>query len=207
MVEQASTNSPRDVKPALAEWAHRQLEICKRAYEAGAIPALYDALLICEENRVAPPDWMFPALRDALERWFAEKPANIRGRLANPRKKYKMDLIHFLRWDKVTSIIEHHEGLWKEYQLALRNPKLTPAKKERLRRDPPRDLGTNQDDAFIFAAEELAGTSAGGSEDTMERSFKMVRKAAKKGSSRFYLVKYRTARRLGVGISGLFPPP
>ena len=42
----------------------RILESCKYAYDAGFLPAVYEAACTCEENDTPVPDWLRTALSE-----------------------------------------------------------------------------------------------------------------------------------------------
>lgn len=186
--------------PSLKEFYQRQLEIRERAYKAGVLPALYEAIYLCKEADFPSPPWVTRGMLVTLEKLFSGKFADGLGRKGNPKARYAEDLKHFMRWDVVNEIREYQKGHWAEYQVALKDPKFSDDSIARLRADPPRDYGTTLDDTFYHAAEVLKGTIAFGSNPTIKRSYFLVNKAAKDSSQngRFYLVGLRTRKRLGL---------
>lgn len=195
---------PSGKNSLLAEIYARELKACERAYNAGNLSALYDAIIICKQGNIPFSSWVANAMMKTLERQFAGKFATGIGRKGNPKSSYQTDLKHFMRWDIVKYVREHQKTVWAEYKEVLRSPKLSKEERDRLIRYAPYDAGKTWEDAYHHAAEALKGTIAFASAATIKNSYLLVEKASKNPSQagRFYLVKQRTLKRLGLEIPG-----
>ena len=184
--------------PELTEYFLGQIAIRKKAYDAGVLAALYDAISICMLEQIPAPSWVLAAMLDILEKAVAGKLSNRRGRTGNPLAKYRADLVHYTRWDAVTEVREK-QGEYKQCLQKIAAMELSDEKRRTLISS-MRDPGRSWNDAYALAVEFLKGTRAFGSPATMRNSYKLVQKSISDPSQhgRFYIVDYRTIRRLGI---------
>ena len=187
---------------ALVDFYRRQLGVCERAYNAGVLAALYDAICLCVERELPPPPWLMVAMRNTLEKVLIRKFSDGKGRTGNPVARYRADLIHYTRWDTVDSLRDHQKGAWKEYQAFLDDPDVSDDGKTQLMANAPYDAGTTWVDVFQHASEMLRGTPAFGSPDTVKASYLLVKRAFQDPSqaARFYLANHQAMKRLEIEI-------
>lgn len=88
---------------------NQELEFKHKAYAAGNLGALRDALIICSKEMIPLPGWLTSGL-DELLVYEISAP---HGRLSGWLKKYQRDMIDFARADAVEECRDH--GLrWRE---------------------------------------------------------------------------------------------
>ena len=142
---------------------HRRFVSQRRAWEAGNMPALEDALRLSRQVSVSPPDWALDALEGLLRDAMRGTTVARRGRTARPSVSYREDMKHFERWELVRECREWDDdrGEWARKSL---------------------------DNAYSIASEYLGGTDVASSEDTIKRSYRLVERAIKRGlDARFYV--------------------
>jgi hypothetical protein len=148
-----------------------ELATHKRKWEAGSFLDLIKAFLLCTDNGHPIPDWIAEAVKKELISAFNEgttasgkettasgKETTASGKAkrgqASPTAKYRNNVIASLRWSNALANRKslHHWG----------HP-------------------TTREGAFAFASERLRGTIAQGEPDAIEKSYKQVEKARKRG--------------------------
>lgn len=186
------------VNTELTDFYQRQLTASRKAYNAGVLPALYDAICACVEGDIPPPPWVMAAMLDTVERLFAGKFSDAAGRTGNPKARYRANLVHYVRWDAVVEVRER-QAAYKLEQRQLKAMQLTPREREAIEAN-TRDPGRTWEDAYKLAAKLLIRTAAYGSSATIKNSYLLVQKAASNPPQhwRFYLAKHRTRRQLGI---------
>lgn len=182
----------------LTEYYLRQLDACERAYNAGVLAALYDAITYCTQGNIPLPSWVAKAMLETLEMLFAGNFSSGAGRTGNPKARIKEDIKHYTRWDMVKWVRRHQETVRAEYQEVLQRPELSKEDRDRLIKYAPYDAGSTLEDAYHHTTEALKGTVAFGSAATIKRSYILVEKSLRDPSQagRFYLVKWQTTKRL-----------
>ena len=144
---------------------HRSFVSQRRAWEAGNMPALQDALRMSRQFSVSPPDWVLDAFQGFLRDAMMGTAVARRGRTARPSVSYREDMKHFERWELVRECREWDDdrGEWARKSL---------------------------DNAYSIASEYLGGTDVASSEDTIKRSYRLVEHAIKRGlGARFYVAR------------------
>jgi hypothetical protein len=106
-------------RQALKEFSRRQLATCRIAYDAGVPLALLDAFERCRRDDIPPEPWMTDAALDFMDQHIG-KTASGRGRTGNPIAKYKIDLVHFARWDAVKTVREQQKSDQKDREKLAR---------------------------------------------------------------------------------------
>ena len=184
----------------LTEFANRELASYKKAYDTGALAALYDALDFCLRCKLRAPDWVLEAMMKALEQHFAEKLSLGRGRTGNARSKARAEWVHFVRWDTVRSLRDNQKYYREECEALAKLD--IPDEKRRQVIAGILDAGNTWEDAYEHAANDLKGTEAYGSPSTMKRSYLLVQKSYRDPSQygRFYLASHRTRTKLGIDV-------
>lgn len=82
----------------------RKLRLQKAFYEAGILTALYDALYICTQADIRPPQWVMDGALNVIgDRIKTGSPIG-KGQTGNERKKYQAALIHYHRWQAVKQL-------------------------------------------------------------------------------------------------------
>lgn len=196
MRERASTTEDRH---------RRELDGCRRSFEAGNIAALISALHYCDTYDVPPPRWVIRTAVALLVLATRDEWPRRRGRNASPGARARQFLIDYVRWDIVTSIRENQ----KEVRQALDELRKMPdASKDGLDELElaNRRLGRTWLDAYAFASEELSGTGASGSPETMKSSYQRVLRDFRDPvkSARYRIPDHRTQRDLG--LDSVDPP-
>lgn len=87
-----------------SELFYRNLSHCKKAWQAGSIPALVDALLLCHKEEVPIPLWLAQGAITLIKMLFTGKTLKKRGRLGSATTRLKSYLIDYSRWDDVKSL-------------------------------------------------------------------------------------------------------
>ena len=79
-------------------------ELQRAFYEAGVMPALYDALVIAKESGLPPPDWVVEeslmVVGDRLKLGFTTG----KGAIGNELPKYQAAMKHYRRWQAVKKL-------------------------------------------------------------------------------------------------------
>ena len=183
---------------ALEEFIRSQLANYRRAYEAGVMLALRDALESCSRENFPPEPWMIDATLDFIDQHIG-KTATGRGRSGNPIAKYANDLVHYARWDAVTTVREQQKIDQNDRE---RLAQLEMPEKKRREIEDMLNAGTTFQDAVKGATELLRGTRAYGSPRTIDASYWLVVRAMKdpEQHGRFYVVSPQTLSRFDIEI-------
>jgi hypothetical protein len=151
-----------------------ELASLNRAYAAGTLGAALDAAELCFEHDHKPPEWVRRALFD-----MAVCAITGDSKYQKWARRYRKDMIEFMRYEAVLEA-------WGEY--AHESPPIAQHKQN------------NNTDGYHVASLILQGTDATGSRDSMEASYKKVRRSKKTHPLR-YLVLSNFVQRL----TGLHP--
>lgn len=149
----------------------RDMENMRIAYEAGIMPALYDAIfcyrLYMEPGSRPCPEWIWDGVTQVLEDRLRDGKTIGKGQTGNERAKYLTNMKHYYRW------------------VAVRVA---------------RENGFKGRTAFEKASKMLKSQFPHASADTIEKSHKKVNAALNtdEGQKRFYLAPYRTAEAAGL---------
>lgn len=180
----------------------KELARCRKACEAGALPALYDAIVLCRRFDHSPEDWMMGQLEIIMEHILS-------GRLTTPRRqyvpkisKYRNHMKHYVRWDAVIEIREKQA----EFRKDLEHLKKIKNVRKNLREDLEKQykaIGKTWVQDFEVASRMLRGTYARGSAETFRKSYYLVQRqmAGKAKLSRPY--KYYVASNQAFALMGL----
>lgn len=87
-------------------------------YEAGILPALYDALKFAVEIGASPPDWVIEAATHVVRERIANPKILGKGPKGNELSSYKSDMRHVRRWETVKALREKGMTLEHAYQEA-----------------------------------------------------------------------------------------
>ena len=145
---------------SIAEFVKRELEAKQRAYKAGNLGALQDALILCAEHNVTIPQWLAIALFDmGKDAMRGEKHSGThegKGRHSKWLQQYKDDMIDFERAEIVMECLEH---------------------------------GIDWDGVYLAAEAILQGGWAEGGPDAIEKSYKRFKKRSKENPYRYHIVR------------------
>jgi hypothetical protein len=140
---------------------------CEKAWRAGVKLAVADAVDICRLYRQPPPEWL------------GEAVAAITKNEMSPLewKRRHEDMKHLARWDLVTELRTRRYELL-EYSKRLKMP--------------PDHRGMTWENCYATVSEELEGTEAAGSADTIKASYQLVQREIKAGrGARFSTAGWR----------------
>ena len=113
-----TNNDDADVFPLIDTGLERLLADCRRAYELGFTPALYEALCLCKEHENPIPDWVREAAIIVLAKIFTARgsPPGV-AKLVGELKHYERWIIvnkvraeEGLSWSKV---YPRRKNIWK----------------------------------------------------------------------------------------------
>ena len=189
--------------PELTDIDERELYVREKAFKAGVVAALYDAILICLETDLPSPKWVQIGTARLMEEVFSGGLERKKGRTGNPFARYRNDIIHYARWDAVTEARDFQATGFREYLSSLQNPRFSEKVRQQLKAYPPAFVkGLTWQHAYEAAAMMLKGTPAFGSPATMKRGYITVEKAFKDPSKayRYAIMRPRTLRLLGIEI-------
>lgn len=174
----------------------REIASCHRAFAAGMLPALYEALYLCDEKKRPVELWMLRAMRRLMVAVFTGRMGEGPGRTGNAIARFRNDMKHFYRWDMVT-MIRRKQTEYREQMDELRKLDLT---EEQWRSLDLRNPCRSWEDAYELAAEELRGTPAFGSPATMKRSYQYVERNSRdpQQGPRFKVLSRRTLQLIGI---------
>ena len=145
-----------------------------RAYSVGTLGAALDAAELCFEHDHPQPEWVRRALFD-----MAVCAITGDSKYKKWARRYRRDMIEFMRFE---AVLEARGQCSDESRPIARRKQ------------------NNNTDGYRVAALILQGTDATGSQDSMERSYKKVRRAKRTAPLR-YLVLSNFVQRL----TGLHP--
>lgn len=78
-----------------------RFELLRAFYDAGILPALYDALIMCEEFGFPPPEWAIKGARNAVgDRLLTGKPTGSTSAIIQPGN-YRAMMKRLRRWQVV----------------------------------------------------------------------------------------------------------
>lgn len=163
-----------------------ELAELEEAFNCGVLPALLQAIMICDENNLHTPSWVLRESCSLIIKALTGKLSTTRGRTGNPLSRYRADMIHFARWETAHFIKSDREN---RYNLMLRNYELTPgADKSKSRIIDEAKKNSEWDSVYNAAAHALFGTPAFGEPDTIKESCKIVSRAMKdqEGRKRYF---------------------
>lgn len=164
------------MKPDLAHY--------ERAWRAGSIPALVDAIILCHEEQTPIPLWLAQATIALIGMLFEGKSLQRRGRNGKATARYKNAQIHYARWDAVCELKDRRDELIR----FVKTLSIT----ERDRRPAFANLVQDKSlEARCAAVAELFDSTkdpAMGSPATIERSYKKVQKDLKRGAIGLYFI-------------------
>ena len=192
----------------------RELNGCKRSFEAGNFGAVLAAIRWCRRHDLTAPPWLLDAshalIVEAIRHIKSGKP----GRAGNPLARLRQDMIHFARWDTVQMLREKQKETAAEVA-GLRKLKSDPSVvlKERdvivIEEEEKKLqwLGRSWEMAYRCASAALRGTDSFAGPDAMKASYLKVQKLSEdpKQALRFRLVDPYTMQQLN--LSKVFEPP
>lgn len=81
-----------------------RFEMLREYYDTGFLPALYDALVLCDEYGFTAPEWVIKGARDSVgEQMQMGKPIGSTSSIIQPAK-YRARMKHLRRWQIVKSL-------------------------------------------------------------------------------------------------------
>lgn len=159
-----------------------RLRACENAWRLGNFPALVDAIEDCIKFKCPPPPWVMHAVATLVARQMLVKTG--RGAFNSRQARFEENLKHYARWDMVNELQERGREFYErwEFHRKMGYPVDGMIK----------DEGLTKEAACKRASEELEGTAAAGSEETIRRSYNLVENSAKQGrGGEFYLTRFR----------------
>ena len=190
----------------LKAYHEKELNGCKRSFEAGNIGALLSAIHYCRSDNLTAPQWLLDASYDLLVEAIRHVKFGKPGRARSPFARFRQDMIHFARSDTVQEVREKQKEI-REEVIELRKRKNVPPsllkEREKMLRWAGRDWGM----AYRCASVLLRGTDSFAGPDAMKASYLKVRRLAKdpKQTMRFRLIDNYTMQRLK--LLKVFEPP
>lgn len=170
----------------------------KRAWRAGSLPALADAVTLCTRAGRTLPAWAILGLRRVLADRFRGQTRRGLGRRARPETAYREDMRHYERWSAVMELQERQAELAAGMKLQEREWQVHG-------RSFPDGLrcrhqlivnATTLEERCEAVAEFLKGTEAAGTARTILRSYRLVECHLKKGhGARYYMGSLASFRR------------
>jgi hypothetical protein len=152
-------NKPSErVAPAV-----RRLRVCENAWRAGNLPAVVDAISICEEFKCPPPPWLVGAVAALAARQMLVKSGP--GRFNSPQAVFDKNQKHYIRWDAVKELLDRGHELYENWKDTR---------------------GLKEESAFLAAVEYLKDTPAKGGKKTVERSYRLVEKNIAEGNGALF---------------------
>lgn len=157
----------------LKDYIYERLTTCQKACEAGVLPALYDAIVLCRQFDHPPEIWMMERLEDIMGQILT-------GCLTNPRKKYVSEITkyrarqrHLVRWEAVKDIRKCQKDTREEFERLKRT---TGTSKKFLDHHEMqrKAIGKTFIEAYEIALRMLRKTDARGSLETIKRSYCLV---------------------------------
>lgn len=83
--------------PTPAEYFEQEFAAMKREFDAGHLPALFDAVNLAHINKIALPEWGALAVMNLIIAKYNSTSGKKRL-----RSKYALDYIHWVRWLKLS---------------------------------------------------------------------------------------------------------
>jgi hypothetical protein len=169
-MDKGGNNPPSDQEAdPRAAFYDRLLRECERAWQAGNLPALVDALENCAKANRGPPPWLVAAVATLVSRQMLVRSG--RGRFNSRQARFDENMKHYIRWDMVRELRKRGHELY-----------------ERL----GDDCGLSLEKARARVAEQLKGTDVEGDEDAIKYSCELVeRRFAEGGGAEFYLTRFK----------------
>ena len=81
-----------------------RMAVWRAYYDAGIIPALYDALTFAEEYGAHPPDWAIKAATQIVKERIENPKILGKGPKGNELSNYRTDMKHLFRWQIVKGL-------------------------------------------------------------------------------------------------------
>ena len=180
------------------EFYERLMHTCERAWRAGNLPAIVDAVEYCAKANGPPPPWLVTAIATLVSRQMLVRTG--RGRFNSRQAVFDENQKHHARWDMVRELRDRRFEL---FETSMRE-----AAKVRARRPEFEALGISPtfldeaerindsvltlDKAFARVSEELHGTFAEGTEDAVKYSYNLVeQKLAEGRGAEFYIARFK----------------
>ena len=184
----------------------RELNGCKRSFEAGNFGAVLAAIRWCRKYNLAAPPWLLDASYELLVKAIRHIKSGKLGRAGNLLARLRQDMIDLTRWDEVERAREKQKEIAKEVA-ELRKLKNVPSTLMEEQEYMLRWVGSNRDRAYECASHRLQGTGAFAGPDAIRRSYLIVKRASKnsKQAIRYRLIDHYTMERLN--LLSVFEPP
>lgn len=97
----------------------------KAYYDMGVLPALYDALVLCDEFGFPAPEWVITEARNSVgDRLKTGKPIGSTSKIIQPAK-YRARMKHFRRWQVVKRLQLNGSKIPKVFDEAKKHLKKT----------------------------------------------------------------------------------
>lgn len=174
----------------LREFWDRELSRCERAWSAGSVPAIVDALILCHREQHPIPQWLATGAVNLIAMLFRGESLKRRGRLGKATTRYHSHMKDFVRWDTVRELRDRKRDV-------IRHIKEDLSQAERVRRKDFAQLAHSYTlDAIFEAAAEMLrdmNSPAKGSTSAVTRSYKTVERNMRngKGWGLYFLPSYR----------------
>ena len=106
-LEIAADDAPQAAKalgPTRDEFIEKTLAELEAVWrDAGALPAVHDAVLFCQMNQLTLPEWAAVAVINQLITAYWTAGDGGPGAFSSPRGRFVKDLAHFRRWQALTA--------------------------------------------------------------------------------------------------------
>jgi hypothetical protein len=211
-------NMDKNPSRAISEFAARRLNECEAAWRGGSLPAVADAIKVCNDCGQVPPAWLVEAIHALVTEQMRVRSGG--GGFNSEQAKFDENMKHYMRWDMVKELCDRHVELYessKHHVEALRRDRakleargidlgflddpdciIDAAKKSWRRRmdyapteawqSPDPADGASLKKAFAIVARHLEGTPDACSADTVEYSYYLVEKRMAEGHAADFYV-------------------
>ena len=113
MADQSATNNPTFLFRLSDKW-----ELLRTFFEAGVVPALYDALMLARDSGLPPPDWAVEGALEIVGDRLKFGFTTGKGATGNELAKYQAAMKRFRRWQAVKKQREYGTVWTKVYSEA-----------------------------------------------------------------------------------------
>jgi hypothetical protein len=189
-----------------------ELKKLKAMFRAGAAVAIPAAVHYCAEHGLVAPAWLTKASADLFCKILRLDTPKTIGRSNGLITRLRQDMIDYARWDQVDAFEDTLRHIRREIAKLRALPKTPyglPQKREKLLKEMEerlKELGTNLDCAYEYAAKNLKETEAARGVDAMEATFLKVRKRLKNRAQamRYHQLDPRFLQKVGLKL--IMPP-
>jgi hypothetical protein len=187
---------------ALSEFIDRRLRECERGWRAGVLPAIEDALAVCDQYSRPRPPWLVEAIRELIAQQILLRKG--RGRFNSKQAISDENMKHYTRWDMVTDLRDRCQELYERTKHEADDLRRHRSKFESkgidlsLLDDPDCVIEAwNLDRAFNIVSRKLEDTPYAGGWDAIRDSYYLVEERLAQGrGAEFYVPDFVPKRKL-----------